>query len=104
VCQNIPKNLTSEQEESQAFSEEIDDLNNPHQSQSEFYPPMGEIILRPIQKIVVPIQYPDFFDKLKAFVEMGSDFLKESEDEVNPIDIIDVPTVETSKIIENDPH
>jgi hypothetical protein len=105
VCQNIPPNLTSENDEFQVSSEEIDDLNNPAQSDPEYDAPTGDLILRPIQTIIVPIQYPNFFDKLKAFVEMGSDFLRQPEDEVNPMDVIDVPTVETSKIIENDhPH
>ena len=73
------------------------------QNSPQFDNSMGEIILRPLQTIIVPIQYPDFFDKLKAFVEIGSDFLSEPEDRVEPVDVIDVPTVETSKIVETDP-
>jgi hypothetical protein len=104
VCQSIPQKIISENDDFQDSSEVIDDLNNPAKSSPEFDTSMGEIILRPLQTIVVPIQYPNFFDKLKALVEIGSDFLSESNAPVEPVDVIDVPTVETSKIVEDSPH
>ncbi len=103
VCKNISQDLISDQDEIQETSEElIDDLNNPSQSNSEFHADMGEMILRPIQAIVVPIQYPNFFDKLKMFAEMGSDFLVKTNEVVEITDVIDVPTVENYKITKTD--
>lgn len=101
VCQDVVQNYSSnhrlEEEESL-----IDDLNNPSQSNVNSEDSVDDIVLRPIQAIVVPIQYPDFFGKLKAFVAMDSDFLTGSDPEVDPVNVIDVSTIEAAKIIEID--
>ncbi|MGB3533495.1 MAG: hypothetical protein WBA13_08250 [Microcoleaceae cyanobacterium] len=102
VCKNISSNLILEQDEIQDDSESIDELNNPAPSNYSFSSTSDNIILRPIQAIVVPIQYPNFFDKLRAFAEISSEFLIKSDDENQQNEVIDVPTVETYKIIDTD--
>ncbi|MGB3404253.1 MAG: hypothetical protein WBA77_16330 [Microcoleaceae cyanobacterium] len=100
VCKNIVQELDSENDQTQNDLESVDQLNNPASSPP--YDSAEQIILRPIQTLVIPIQYPNFFDKLKAFAGINSDFLKQTEDRNKTTDIIDVLTVETSQIIESD--
>lgn len=99
VCKNIVQALDLENHETQNDLDSIDQLNNPA-SCPDHSP--EQIILRPIQTLVIPIQYPNFFDKLKAFAGINSDFLKETDNRNKTTDIIDVLTVETSQIIESD--
>ena len=100
VCKNITQELSLESDRVQDELEVADQLNNPTSFPSARA--AEQIILRPIQTLVVPIQYPNFFNKLKAFAEMGSDFLTETREKSQTTDIIDVSTVENYPIIKED--
>ena len=106
VCQNISQFQNLEPSEPL-----IDELNNPMLSSGSIENVLEGIVLRPVQSIVVPIQYPSFLEKLKVFVAMDSNFLMgankledseslETDANSEIVQVIDVPTIETAKIID----